>query len=142
MTTKSRKALLPVLKDLHAKASKSQWKSLVDFFGMALDNGEDPSGSTPNMLDDRVEDVAKSMGKCEFERVKGVSLGGQVVYPVAEFGWDEGVSVDTTLWNLKELASSDIYGGATASICVAKDPSLPAFAVHWGQDFVVLQVFG
>lgn len=142
MTTNSRKALLPVLNDVKAKASESQWESLVAFFGAALDNGMDPRGSTPVMLDERLEDVAKCMRKCKFERVEGVSLGGQVVYPVAEFGWDGGVGVVTTLWNLRDLASSDIHGGATASICVAKDPSMSAFAVHWGQDFVVLQVFG
>lgn len=141
MTTASRRILLTKLNELRAQATADQWNSFVDFFAAAIDTGEDLEDQNPAVLDDRLEDFCKHNSPGGVEIVSGANIAGQAIFAVASYFWDGGSAIDTTLWNLKELASSSIEGGPTAALCALDDPKLPGCAIHVGQDFICVQIF-
>lgn len=70
--------------------------------------------------------------------IQGIVVGDDVIYPLAEYGWDGGNAVDTVSINITNLVRTDILHGPMASLVKRTDPNQPGVAIHnYGYQLII-----
>ena len=124
------KEILSTLEALHQNTTA--WSNMVKKLEPVFDHM--PPNPTPDDFINAMERSGqeKSMN---VEKCFGINatIDGRLVklYPLARYEWDGGAPIFTQRFNLRPLASSSIYGGPFAEICVADHYlGCPGIAVH------------
>lgn len=72
--------------------------------------------------------------------IRGVVVGGDTIYPLAEYGWDGGNAIETVCINITNLVRTDILQGPMASLVKRTDPNKPGIAIHNYDSRLIIQV--
>lgn len=74
------------------------------------------------------------------EFLQGLQVQDMRYFPVATYGWDGGCPIETAMWNLKEITTSDAFGGPYASICGLIDTTRAGVVFHVNEDNITIQI--